>query len=84
MLDTSRRVNQHQSPSRIVRIADREVVTTGLDSGFWSDLHHRAVTVVWPLFFFAAALIFTGFNCCFALLYALGDKPIANVEAGAG
>ena len=67
---------------RTVRIANNEIVTIGLASRFWSDLHHRALTVGWPAFFLAAAAIFLGFNCLFAVLYFLGDKPIANVEPG--
>ncbi len=82
MHDLHRRVVKRRTRSRVVRIANREVVTIGLDNGFWSDLHHRAVTVGWPAFFVSAALLFAGFNCAFALLYLLGDKPIANVEPG--
>ena len=77
-----RRNFKRRTPSRVVRFANREVVSIGLDNGFWSDLHHRAITVGWPAFFMAAALIFSSFNCFFAVLYALGDKPIANVAPG--
>ena len=82
MLDTRRRSLMRRTQVRVVQIADREVSTIGLHNGFWTDLHHRAVTVNWPKFFIAAAVIFAGFNCLFAGLYALGDKPIANVEPG--
>lgn len=82
MPDQQRRIVKRRVQSRIVRIANREVVTHGLENGFWSDLHHRAVTVSWPVFFVSAALIFGGFNCVFAGLYFLGDNPIANIAPG--
>ena len=82
MIDNPRRFKKLRTHSRIVRIADRKVATVGLKNGFWSDIHHRAVTVSWPAFFMAAAAVFMGFNCVFALLYALGNRPIASVEPG--
>ena len=51
--------------------------------GFWTDLYHRAMTVSWPAFFATAALIFIALNALFAVLYSLGNRPIANV-AGQG
>lgn len=47
----------------------------------WSDIHHRALTVSWPVFFFTAAAIFLVFNLVFATLYAIGDAPIAHVAS---
>ena len=67
---------------RTVRIANNEIVTIGLGNRFWSDFHHRALIASWPAFFLTAAAIFLGFNCVFAGLYYLGDKPIANVAPG--
>jgi inward rectifier potassium channel len=66
-----------------VRIGHREVETLGLTPGFWTDLYHRAMTVSWPAFFASAALIFIALNALFAVLYSLGNRPIANV-AGQG
>ncbi|HWZ07576.1 MAG TPA: hypothetical protein VNY53_11775, partial [Bradyrhizobium sp.] len=66
-----------------VRIGHREVETLGLTPGFWTDLYHRAMTVSWPAFFATAALIFIALNALFAVLYSLGNRPIANV-AGQG
>jgi inward rectifier potassium channel len=65
-----------------VRIGHREVETLGLTPGFWTDLYHRAMTVSWPAFFASAALIFIAL-ALFAVLYSLGNRPIANV-AGQG
>jgi inward rectifier potassium channel len=68
---------------QVVRIGDREVETLGFRQGFWTDLYHRAMTVAWPVFFASAALIFIALNTVFAVLFSLGDRPIANV-AGRG
>jgi len=65
--------------SRRVTIGNFEVETRGLYAGFWTDLYHRAMTVYWPAFFGSAAAIFLVLNATFALLFWLGDKPIANV-----
>ena len=78
--------SQHKArPDRFqrVRIGHREVETLGLTPGFWTDLYHRAMTVSWPAFFATAALIFIALNALFAVLYSLGNRPIANV-AGQG
>ncbi len=64
--------------SHFVRVGHREVETLGLNQGFWSDLYHRSMTVYWPTFFGGAALIFVILNAAFALLYALGERPVAN------
>jgi len=70
-----------QSNSQIVRIANRDVETRGLSTGFWTDLYHHAMTVSWPAFFGWAAFVFMVLNGVFATLYGLGDKPIANVQS---
>ena len=38
------------------------------------------MTVYWPVFFGAAALMFVALNAIFAFLYSLGSDPIANVR----
>jgi inward rectifier potassium channel len=63
----------------VVQIGPREIETRGLAPGFWTDLYHRSMTVYWPMFFGSAALIFVALNAVFALVYSLGDDPIANV-----
>jgi inward rectifier potassium channel len=65
--------------SHLIRFGHREIETLGLSQGFWSDLYHRLMTTYWPVFFGSAALIFVGLNAVFALLYSLGNEPIANV-----
>jgi inward rectifier potassium channel len=64
----------------IVHIGPREVETRGLQTGFWSDLYHRSMTIYWPVFFASAALIFIVLNAIFAFVYWLGSEPIANVS----
>lgn len=62
-----------------VRLANREIILTDHRAGFWSDLHHRALTIGWPAFFASAAAVFLLFNIGFALLYRLGHAPVANI-----
>jgi inward rectifier potassium channel len=68
--------------SNIVRLGNREIITQGLNSGFWTDLYHRSMSVSWPVFFASAALVFIALNGTFALVFLLGDEPIANVPTG--
>ncbi len=70
-----------QGGPQIVRIANREVETRGLSTGFWTDLYHHAMRVSWPAFFAWAALVFVVLNSIFATIYAFGDKPVANVQS---
>jgi inward rectifier potassium channel len=59
---------------------DRARLQASARPHFWSDLHHRALTIGWPGFFASAVVIFLAFNLIFASLYALGTAPIANVS----
>ena len=75
--------NARKEPrSRIVRIGDRKILTRGLERRFFSDLYHYCMTASWAQFFAGAALAFIVLNCGFALLYWLGDNPIANARPG--
>jgi len=75
-----KRKTARKPKSHVVHIGPREVETRGLGTAFWSDLYHRSMTVHWPAFFGSAALIFIVLNAVFALVFWLGDKPIANVS----
>jgi inward rectifier potassium channel len=75
-----RRKHKNNKP-HLVRMGHREIETLGLNQGFWTDLYHRAMSVYWPVFFGSAALIFILLNVVFALLYAIGKEPIANLGA---
>src|SRR5215469_16084563 len=68
--------------ARVVRIGGREIIAEGLQLNFWADISHRCMTASWPAFIIGAALVFLVFNAVFALLYLLGDQPVANVKAG--
>jgi hypothetical protein len=80
-MDPFRRVSKNRR-SNIVRIGNREIITRGLNSGFWTDLYHRSMSVSWPVFFASAALVFLALNGIFALVFFLGHEPIANVPTG--
>jgi inward rectifier potassium channel len=67
---------------RTLRVGDRRVVAEGLAPDFGTDLHHRAMTANWPMFFAACASGFVLVNLLFATLYSLGDNPIANAAPG--
>lgn len=69
--------------TRIVRFGGREIITEGHHLGFLADISHRGMTASWPAFIGGAALVFLVFNAVFALLYWIGDQPIANVPGGA-
>jgi inward rectifier potassium channel len=70
-----------QRKPQLVRFGHREIETTGLSPGFWSDLYHRSMTVYWPVFFGSAAAVFVVLNAVFGFLYSLGHEPIANAAA---
>lgn len=60
------------------RIGDRELVTNGLQRSVFSDISHQAMTVSWPVFIAGSAIGFLLLNSVFAVLYLLGEHPIAN------
>jgi inward rectifier potassium channel len=70
-----------QNHSQIVQIANREVETRGLSTGFWTDLYHHAMAISWLRFFTWGAAVFIILNSAYATLYFLGDKPVANVRS---
>ena len=76
-----RRIPNEPRPQRI-RLGGRDIEARGLASGFWSDLYYRSMTVSWPAFFASAAAIFAVLNCIFAVVFFLGDRPIANAVPG--
>ncbi len=77
------RPGERTSKPRIVRLGGREVIAEGLHLSFWADISHRCMTASWPAFIGGAALVFVAFNAAFALLYWIGDQPVANVPGGA-
>jgi inward rectifier potassium channel len=71
-----------QPRPQFIRLGDREIETRGLAAGFWSDLYYRSMTVSWPCFFASAAAIFLLLNGGFALVFFMGERPIANAMPG--
>src|SRR6516164_8592126 len=65
--------------ARVVRLGGREVIAEGLQLSFWADISHRCMTASWPAFIAGAGGVFLVFNAVFALVYWLGNDPIANV-----
>jgi inward rectifier potassium channel len=74
--------NERTPRARVVRLGGREIVTEGLRLSFWRDISHRSMTASWPAFIASAGVVFLVFNALFAILYWIGDQPIANVPAG--
>jgi inward rectifier potassium channel len=77
---------REQTPKRPrVRFRDlggRRIIAEGLERNIWSDLYFNAMTISWPAFIAALAAMFVALNFVFALIYALGDAPIANARPG--
>jgi inward rectifier potassium channel len=63
---------------RHVQIGSQKFITVGLPDHIWQDLYHQFMTIRWPTFFAVIAGVFLVGNSGFALLYMLGDHPIAN------
>ena len=63
-------------------IAGRRIIAEGLERNVWNDLYFNAMTVSWPTFVAALAAAFVALNFIFALIYDLGDAPIANAREG--
>lgn len=68
--------------SRVRSIGSRRIVADGLEHNFWTDLYHNALVASWPAFFGVLAAVFVALNAAFALVYALGEAPIANARPG--
>ena len=67
---------------RLVRIGDREVLTHGVERRWFGDLYHYCMAAPWPVFFLGFAVTFFFVNTVFAMLYWLGDAPVANARPG--
>lgn len=63
-------------------IAGRRIIAEGLERNVWSDLYFNAMTVSWPRFVATLAVAFVALNFVFAVVYDLGEAPIANAREG--
>jgi len=68
--------------SHMRSLGGRRIVAEGLEHAPWTDFYHNAMTASWPTFFGALAAGFVAINAVFALVYALGDEPVANARPG--
>jgi inward rectifier potassium channel len=68
--------------ARIRDLGGRQIIAEGLERSLWTDLYFNAMTISWPKFVAALAAAFVTLNFAFALVYALGDTPIANAREG--
>ena len=60
----------------------RRIIAEGLEGNLWKDIYFNAMTASWPMFIATLAVVFVAINFVFALIYDLGDKPIANAREG--
>jgi inward rectifier potassium channel len=67
---------------RIRDIAGRRIIAEGLERNIWSDLYFNAMTISWPRFVATLAAAFVALNVVFALIYDLGQAPVANAREG--
>ena len=67
---------QHE---RRVSLGGREFIARGLGAHVWTDVYHGALTVSWPKFIGAAALLYVAVNALFGLLYQLVPGSVSNV-----
>jgi inward rectifier potassium channel len=75
--------SEQKSKAQVLQFGSHQIIAEGLHLNFWADISHRCMTATWPSFVGGAALVFVVFNAVFALLYWVGDHPIANVPGGA-
>jgi inward rectifier potassium channel len=68
-----------QPRDRRISIGGREIISTGLSNNLWTDFYHHCMTVTWLGFFVGVIAVFVILNGFFALLFAFGDHPIANL-----
>jgi inward rectifier potassium channel len=70
------------SRPRVRKIGGRRIIAEGLEGNFWKDVYFNAMTASWPVLIASLATAFVGLNFLFALVYALGDAPVANAREG--
>ena len=71
-----------RSRSRVRDLAGRRIIAEGLERNVWTDLYVNAMTISWPAFVATLAASFVALNVGFALIYDLGQAPIANAREG--
>ena len=59
----------------------RRIITEGLEHRFFGDFYFQAMTASWPMFVGGLAAAFLIINVLFALIYMIGEAPIANAAS---
>ena len=77
----TRRLRRAARP-RVRQIGGRRIIAEGLETNLWKDVYFNAMTMSWPVFIAVLWAAFVAINFVFALIYDLGDKPIANAREG--
>lgn len=67
---------------RVRRVGGRRIIAEGLESNLWKDIYYNAMTASWLVLVVTLAGAFVALNIVFALIYNLGDHPIANAQDG--
>jgi inward rectifier potassium channel len=80
--ESAGRRRPRRSRSRVRDLAGRRIIAEGLERNVWTDLYVNAMTISWPRFVGALAVAFAALNLFFALIYDLGEAPIANAREG--
>jgi inward rectifier potassium channel len=80
--ESAARRRSRRSRARIRELAGRRIIAEGLERNVWTDLYVNAMTISWPRFVGALAAAFVALNFIFALIYDLGEAPIANARQG--
>ena len=68
--------------TRVRKVGGRRIIAEGLEGNLWKDIYYNAMTASWAVFVASLAAIFLMLNIAFALVYSLGDHPIANASQG--
>jgi inward rectifier potassium channel len=71
-----------RSRGRVRKIGERRIIAEGLERNLWTDVYHNAMTASWPVLIATLAAAFVLLNFIFALIYDLGDAPVANAREG--
>jgi inward rectifier potassium channel len=77
----TRRLRRAARP-RVRQIGGRRIIAEGLETNLWKDVYFNAMTMSWPVFIAVLWAAFVAINFVFAVIYDLGDKPIANAREG--
>ncbi len=71
---------KHRLSRRSIFLGDRWVDTRGMPWQPWQDLYHLAMTASWTAFISVTFLLFVTINLLFAVIFGLGEAPIANLS----